>query len=205
MDYFSLCIIDKNHLNLQEYRKYLNSCFAVCAEFSTAEDCLKNTAKFSLDIILANIDLLRSGTITNILKAYPRAKIAVILDKFDEKKILPLVREGVRAFVYKNDLQKLSEILKTVHSGGFWMNFKNARELFFKLMVRENKSSFESLTKRELEALKLLALGKTNSQIASEMIVSINTAKAHVGSIFEKLCVTDRVQAAVKAAKANLL
>ena len=68
----------------------------------------------------------------------------------------------------------------------------------------ENRKLKNSLTARELQVLKLLIDGKTNSQIAREIIVSTNTAKAHVGSILTKLSVTDRVQAAVKAVRANL-
>ena len=68
----------------------------------------------------------------------------------------------------------------------------------------ENKNLKNSLTARELEVLRLLIDGKTNSQIAQEIIVSINTAKAHVGSILTKLSVNDRVQAAVKAVRANM-
>ena len=61
-----------------------------------------------------------------------------------------------------------------------------------------------NLTERELEVLKLMIDGKTNSQIAQEIIVSINTAKAHVGNILTKMHVTDRVQAAVKAIQYDL-
>ena len=68
----------------------------------------------------------------------------------------------------------------------------------------ENKNITNTLTAREMEVLKLLIDGKTNSQIAQEIIVSINTAKAHVGNILTKLSVTDRVQAAVKAVRANM-
>ena len=68
----------------------------------------------------------------------------------------------------------------------------------------ENKKMKKRLTDRELEVLKLLIDGKTNSQIAREIIVSTNTAKAHVGNILTKLSVKDRVQAAVKAVRAGI-
>ena len=61
------------------------------------------------------------------------------------------------------------------------------------------------LTERELQALRLLTLGKTNRQIAKEMLVSVSTAKAHVGHIIEKLGVSDRTQAAVRAVELGLL
>lgn len=61
------------------------------------------------------------------------------------------------------------------------------------------------LTEREFEVLRLLVKGKSNTEIAKELIVSVHTAKAHVCSILQKLCVDDRVQAAVKAIKENII
>lgn len=61
------------------------------------------------------------------------------------------------------------------------------------------------LTPRELEALRLLALGRTNRQIAQEMLVSLSSTKAYVGRIIDKLGVSDRTQAAVRAVELGLL
>lgn len=61
------------------------------------------------------------------------------------------------------------------------------------------------LTTRELEALRLLALGKKNRQIAKEMLISVSTVKAHVRRLIDKLGVSDRTQAAVRAVELGLL
>lgn len=61
------------------------------------------------------------------------------------------------------------------------------------------------LTERECEVLKRVIMGKSNTEIARELLISVHTAKAHVCSILRKLCVNDRVQAAVKAVKESLL
>ena len=77
--------------------------------------------------------------------------------------------------------------------------------------MKSNKESYllkeasARFTQREREILKLMVRGKTNQEIAEEMIISINTAKAHVSSILYKLGVKDRVQAVVKAIRCNLL
>ncbi|MDQ3964984.1 MAG: response regulator transcription factor, partial [Actinomycetota bacterium] len=63
----------------------------------------------------------------------------------------------------------------------------------------------EELTARELEVLRLLALGKTNRQIAQEMLVSLSSVKAYVRHIIDKLGVSDRTQAAVRAVELGLL
>ena len=67
------------------------------------------------------------------------------------------------------------------------------------------KKSGKGLTEREFEVLKLIVLGKSNTEIANELIVSVHTAKAHVCSILSKMSVRDRVQAAVKAVREGLL
>jgi NarL family two-component system response regulator LiaR len=61
------------------------------------------------------------------------------------------------------------------------------------------------LTSREMEVLQLIVAGKSNPEIADELCISIHTAKAHVGSILNKLCVNDRVQAAIKALKEHIV
>lgn len=61
------------------------------------------------------------------------------------------------------------------------------------------------LTNREFEVLKLVVMGKSNTEIAKELFVSVHTAKAHVCSILQKMSVDDRVQAAVKAVREGII
>ena len=63
----------------------------------------------------------------------------------------------------------------------------------------ENSDFLAPLSEREMQVLRLLVKGKSNTDIAHELIVSVHTAKAHVCSILHKMNVADRVQAAVKA------
>ena len=69
----------------------------------------------------------------------------------------------------------------------------------------EDELKIDSLTKRELQVLKEVAVGKFNRDIAKEMKISERTVKNHISSIFKKLDVTDRTQAAVFAIKNNLI
>lgn len=61
------------------------------------------------------------------------------------------------------------------------------------------------LSEREFEVLKLIVLGKSNTEIANELFISMHTAKAHVSSILEKFGAEDRVQVAVKAVREGLI
>jgi len=69
-----------------------------------------------------------------------------------------------------------------------------------KHFVMDNKYE-KPLSEREYEVLNLVVMGKSNSEIAKELMISVHTAKAHVCSILQKLAVNDRVQAAVKAVR----
>lgn len=67
-----------------------------------------------------------------------------------------------------------------------------------------DSKSGKPLTEREYEVLKLVIMGKSNTQIAEELMISVHTAKAHVCSILSKMSVDDRVQAAVKAVRQGI-
>lgn len=67
-----------------------------------------------------------------------------------------------------------------------------------------NNKVERELTEREYEVLKLVTMGKSNVEIAEELVISVHTAKAHVCSILQKMAVNDRVQAAVKAVRQGL-
>lgn len=75
----------------------------------------------------------------------------------------------------------------------------------FKNLVNVNSNLDVILTDREKDVLRLITEGKSNVEIAKDLIISVHTAKAHVCSILQKLCVNDRVQAAVKAVRKNLV
>ena len=68
----------------------------------------------------------------------------------------------------------------------------------------KTEEELENLTPREVEVLKLLSQGQTNPQIARNLLFSVSTVKAHVRSILNKLGVSDRTQAAVRAIEFRL-
>jgi ATP/maltotriose-dependent transcriptional regulator MalT len=63
----------------------------------------------------------------------------------------------------------------------------------------------EPLSKRELEVLALLATGRSNQQIADELVVALDTVKKHVGRVLDKLGAANRTQAVARARELELL
>ena len=82
---------------------------------------------------------------------------------------------------------------------------KRLRDYLYEKEYNVIYSSKKELSKREKDVLKLIIEGKKNSEIGKNLKISENTVKAHTEKIYEKLGVKDRVQAAVKAVRENLI
>ena len=218
MNVINLYIVDEYLLTRIATKEYFkkDKNFKILDDFSNMKQCLKKMEKERSDIILLDISQSNSKylkELKTIKEKYPKTKVIALASNNDDNKIFLMLASGVCGYVLKDNVQDLKEVMEIVAKGGFWMDLKIARSVFAKITAQnardiENfcqyKTLRNSLTKREMEVLKLMIEGKTNSQIASEIIVSTNTAKAHVGSILTKLSAKDRVQAVVKAVKANL-
>lgn len=108
---------------------------------------------------------------------------------------LYFVTNSVASLAYAN--LKLSEL---------GIGYKIPRNIAIEEWLFSNCGNIKRpITSREFEVLKLIVLGKNNTEIAKELSISVHTAKAHVSSILEKFFVEDRVQVAVKAVREGLI
>lgn len=184
--------------------------------FDNATDCIKDL-KEGNSLIISDIDLPDINGIeqAKIVKSkHPETKILIYTSREDATSVLASLSNGVSAYILKRKRRNLKNIIEKILKNEFYMDLRTATSTFSKIpssniedmeQIKESRKLKYNLTTRELEVLKLIIDGKTNTQIADEIIISANTAKAHVGSILTKLSVTDRVQAAVKAVKANIV
>lgn len=117
------------------------------------------------------------------------------------------VEIGVDGYLLKNSGS--AELKKAIHSvinGESYIQPDLIPELNARLVTRnDNREKIDALTRRELEVLILVASGMFNKEIAEEMKISERTVKNHISSIFKKIDVADRTQAAVFAIKNNLV
>ena len=190
----------------------------VIAEAQNAEVGLEIIKKEKPDVVLMDLGLpgINGREATQKVKMIsPDTKIIILTSHDREEEVIASLGCGASGYCLKDiDPVTLSNVIKNVAKGACWLD-SNIAHLALKFFPKpENteiagvSSSGESktkLTERENEVLKLLVQGKSNTQIAQELIVSVHTAKAHVCSILQKLCVDDRVQAAVKAIKEGLV
>jgi DNA-binding NarL/FixJ family response regulator len=142
-------------------------------------------------------------------------KIIALTSHDREEEVRAALSSGANAYCLKDiDPEKLANVIRDVKSGVCWIDPVVA-DLALSCIPKVEDASIVGeccenhvkvpLTEREYEVLKHLVDGKSNTEIAKELIVSVHTAKAHVCSILQKMCVNDRVQAAVKAVKEGMV
>jgi DNA-binding NarL/FixJ family response regulator len=190
----------------------------VIAECENAVDGIKEIEKLKPDVVLMDLGLPMMNGIEAIIKLREISsdiKIIALTSHDREEEVVAALSSGANAYCLKDiDPTKLADVIRDVSQGVCWIDSVVANLALRSIPKQENISMLthnEShqpkvpLTEREFEVLKHLVAGKSNTEIAKELIVSVHTAKAHVCSILQKMCVNDRVQAAVKAVKEGIV
>ncbi len=216
----SVIIIEDFKLTRVGLRCALNSNddIEVVAESDNAADGLELIAKYNPNIVLMDLGLAGMNGIEATLKVKEMnkdIKVIALTSHDREEEVIAALSSGAMAYCLKDiDPSKLADVIRDVVNGVCWLDPVIARKVLDSfpkqetLGILKDKSAEEGrvpLTEREYEVLKHLVEGKSNTEIAKELIVSVHTAKAHVCSILQKMCVNDRVQAAVKAVKEGLV
>lgn len=190
----------------------------VVGECEDAFEGLETIKKTNPDVVLMDLGLPKMNGIEATIKVKefnPKIKVIALTSHDREEEVLAALSSGATAYCLKDiDPTKLADVVRDVAKGVCWLDPEVAQmalNSFPKVestRILSNSISQEGrvpLTEREYEVLKHLVMGKSNTEIAKELIVSVHTAKAHVCSILQKMCVSDRVQAAVKAVKEGLV
>ena len=186
-----------------------------------AEDAVEGIKVIQLlkpDVVLMDLGLPGMNGLEATIKikeVSPSTKIIILTSHERNEEVIAALGSGANAYCLKDITpETLSSVIKNVAEGACWvdaavssaaLNFFPKPENVSFISTNEVQDARAQLTERDLEVLKHLVKGKSNTEIAQELIVSVHTAKAHVCSILQKLCVDDRVQAAVKAIKENII
>lgn len=197
--------------------KYEN--IKVIGEAENAEKGISLIRRLRPDVVLMDLGLpgINGIEATQQIKSFDdNIKVVILTSHEREEEVISALGSGANAYCLKDiDSSKLAEAIETVADGGAWLDPAvasvalklcpkpvNGKVSPPKSRQQDNKAQ---LTEREMEVLRLLVEGMSNTEIANELIVSVHTAKAHVCNILQKLYVNDRVQAAVKAIREGLV
>jgi NarL family two-component system response regulator LiaR len=203
----SILIVDDHEVVRNGIRSYLEtiSDFQVVGEAASGEEALSLVSELIPDIVL--LDLIMPGmdgieTTRRIRQISPRTLVVVLTSYHEDVHIFPALKAGAISYILKDmKMDKLVEALHRAVQGEVTLHPRVAARVLQNIRGEnsEEQPLFTELTERELDVLKLIANGLTNSQIAEKLVISENTVKGHVSNILSKLHLADRTQVAVYA------
>ena len=171
--------------------------------YPTGEAALEGILRQPPDVALVDINLPGMSGIECVarLKArLPQLQVLMLTTYEDDDLIFNSLRAGASGYLLKDTSPaELIHAIEQIHAGGSPMSMQIARKVVdhFHKITRPS-SEVEQLTKREQELLALLAKGYFYKDIAEQLGISLNTVRTHVHSIYEKLHVQSRTEAATK-------
>lgn len=206
-------MITDDHSMIREGLKSLlelDDDFKVIAEAVDGRDCLDKLDVYKPDVLLLDINMpnMNGLDVLKELKARKsKVKVLVLTVHNEMEYLMKAVDIGINGYVLKDsESAELKKAIRAIIDGETYIKPSLIPALNAKRLERnEDEKKIDSLTRRELEVLKLLAIGMYNKEVAEKLEISERTVKNHVSNIFKKLEVTDRTQAAVFAIRNNLI
>ena len=182
----------------------------VIAEAENGEECLEKLATVKPDVLLLDINMPKMNglqVLQSLKDRKSKIKVLVFTVHNETEYLMKAVDIGINGYVLKDsESAELKKAIFAIVDGEDYIQPSLIPALNSKMILKnEDEIKIEALTKREMQVLKELAVGKFNRDIAKEMEISERTVKNHISSIFKKLDVTDRTQAAVFAIRNNLI
>lgn len=182
----------------------------VIAEAVDGQDCLEQLEMIRPDVLLLDINMPKKNglEVLQILKQHnAKVKVLVLTVHNEVEYLMKAVDIGVNGYILKDsESVELKRAIFAIAHGENYIQPSLIPTLNSKMIEKnQDEGKIDNLTRRELEVLKLLAVGMFNKEVAEKLEISERTVKNHVSNIFKKLEVTDRTQAAVFAIRNNLI
>jgi DNA-binding NarL/FixJ family response regulator len=209
----SILIVDDHEVVRNGIRSYLETIkdFEVVGEAESGEIAVRLVSELIPDIVL--LDLIMPGmdgveTTRQIKKISPRTQVVILTSYHEDVHIFPALKAGAISYILKDmKMEKLVDALQRAVRHEVTLHPLVAERVLENIRGggKEEPALFTELTERELDVLRLIAKGMTNSQIAENLVISENTVKGHVSNILSKLHLADRTQVAVYAWQSGIV
>lgn len=197
--------------NAKKWREVLGSAHHLYEcdlhDLPSLEICLK---KVKVDILLVDMNLLGENGVNEIFELHAmqqNMQIIAFYEKYDEKDEISAILYGAKAYLPKNyDAHKLEKVLDVIQDGELWVDRKFISRLLSEIedIAKQRhqeavhiEQGISGMTPREGEIARLVATGASNRSIAEKLAISERTVKAHLGVIFRKMGIKDRLQLAL--------
>jgi len=181
----------------------------VVGEAADGKEAVEKAERLHPDVIL--MDLVMPGmdgieATRRITTRQPEIRILVLTSFAEDEKVFPALKAGALGYLLKDaGPEELVRAIRQVYCGESSLHPAIARKVLQELSrPPEQPPTPEPLTERELEVLRLIAKGKSNREIAEELVISEATVRTHVSNILGKLQLASRTQAALYALREGI-
>lgn len=206
-------ILADDHVMLREGIKQLlefDHSIEVVAEANDGIECLKKIDSVAADVLLLDINMPKMNgleVLKEIKKNKRKIKVLILTVHEEVEYLVKAIDMGVEGYILKDSgSMELKKAIFSILKGESYIQPNLIPALNNYLIHKDDdKEKLNSLTKREIEVLIEVANGNFNRDIALHLNISERTVKNHMVSIFKKIDVADRTQAAVFAIKNNLV
>ena len=203
----TILLIDDHRVVRQGVRAFLSTQpdLLVVGEAESGVQGVELAARYVPDVAL--MDLVMPGmdgveATRQLKRASPRTQIIVLTSYHDDEHIFPALQAGALSYLLKDiGVDALAEAVRGAARGEAALHPRVATRLIRDLQgaPRNTPNPFHDLSERELDVLRLIADGRSNAEIAAQLILSEKTVKGHVSNMLSKLQLADRTQAAIFA------
>ena len=157
-----------------------------------------------MDLVMPNMDgIVATQQVTT---RQPGVRVLVLTSFVADDKVFPAIKAGALGYILKDTgPDELVRAIRQVHRGEPTLEPEIARKVLFELAQSSKQPPTpDPLTGRELEVLRLIAQGKSNREIAEDLVLAEVTVRTHVSNILSKLHLANRTQAALYALKEGI-
>jgi NarL family two-component system response regulator LiaR len=187
----------------------------VVGEAVNGAEAVELACRFQPDVILLDLVMPEMDGIAatpKILECCPHSNIIILTSFSEEDKLIPAIRAGAHGYLLK-DIRpdELVRAVRAAYLGQAQLHPDIAQKLMAAVAHSDvlppgqrHPSAMDDLTERERQVLGLLAEGRSNREIAAELVIGETTVKSHVSRILDKLNLEDRTQAAIYALRHSL-
>ncbi|MEM7114597.1 MAG: response regulator transcription factor [Chloroflexota bacterium] len=203
----TVLLVDDHKLVRQGVRAFLQAQpdIEVVGEAESGKEGITAVQELAPDVVLMDLvmpDMDGVAATRAVKTASPRTQVIILTSYHQDEHIFPAIRAGALSYLLKDvDSGELADAVRKAAQGEAILHPRVAARVVQELHGSRTSAlnPFTELSDREMQVLKLIAAGKNNQMIATELVISEKTVKSHVGNILSKLHLGDRTQAAVYA------
>ena len=193
-----MLVADDHALVREGVRALLRSCedIEVVGEAADGREAVEKARHLEPDVVLMDIAMPGLGGLEATLalqRECPRARVLVLTQYEDREYVARFMKVGAAGYVLKKTVgADLPAAIRAVQRGGLVLDPEVARAAVSEPAGEAAAGSYESLTDREKQVLKLVAEGRSNKEIADVLAISVKTAMTHRAHVMQKLDLHDR-------------